>query len=178
MNSKKVPEIFKNLYAKIKSLKDTNSPYFWGAVALIGIILLALTANYLIKSMTPTLPSQTAAFPTILPTSADASRMMAPTQTAAPTLTPVPTSTIAPSNLWQVTKFLEPIKGALVVEFTNVTTGETKKGLCQSPRDPEPALGDIFIAEIKGDYILLSPTISGTGNIDLNSKTQRFIFIP
>lgn len=85
-----------------------------------------------------------------------------------------------PSNLWRVARLLDPKGGTLVVEFQNTVSGETITAQCQSPHDPAPEVGDIFVGEYKTagtTYYLLVPTMPGTDLPDLNSKVQRFIKI-
>lgn len=152
-------------------------PILFQAIAvLIALALFGWIATSLIGSMFPKIsPADQAPMPILLPTTtADPLRQAQ----ATPQFTPSPTPTPIPSNLWVVNQMLEPVGGALVVEFRNTSTGETKKGKCQSPRDPAPKIGDIFVAEVKDGYILLSPAILGTSQIDIDSKVQRFIFIP
>lgn len=169
----------KEFFADLKKIKDKNPTLFLLGLALIVFVIIGLSAYVAIGAIYPDFATQDSqiALPTIMATSADANRVALATPTISPTQTPLPTLTPIPSNLWVVNRLLDPVDGALVVEFKNLSTDEIKNGLCQSPHDPEPKVGDIFIAEIKSDYILLSPTIPGTSMIDLESKTQRFIFI-
>lgn len=167
----------KQLFAEIKKFKNTNSLLFWLAVLFLIMLCLGGSA-VVINQYSAENQANMVVMPTILPTSADTARLMLNTPAPTPSLTPEPTSTPLPTNLWQVNQLLEPVNSALLVEFKNISTGETKKGLCQSPRDPAPIIGDIFLAEVKGGYILLSPVIPGTSNPDITSKVQRFIFVP
>ncbi len=156
-------------------------PYvFWAVIGLIVLaIILGLIAIGVINSVFPSVSSvERASMPILLSTTTADPMRQAPSATP----TYIPTTTPTPSNLWKVLEIVgkETVNGrnGLVVNFVNTSTGEIKKGQCQSPRDPSPNVGDIFVAEIKDGYILLSPVIAGTAQIDLLSKVQRFIFIP
>lgn len=179
-----IAQTWADLVAKAKQINQSNPSILIGILAIVGIIILGYLAFVLIQALA--FPASSAQYvapvPTMLATTTvDNTRQMQSTTEMAPTLTPIPTSTPVPSNLWVVSQLLgkQNINGynSLVVEFKNTATGEIKKGLCQSPHDPAPVVGDIYIAEVMVDYVLLSPTIAGTSQIDLSSKVQRFIFI-
>lgn len=155
-------------------------PILFQAIAvLIALALFGWIATSLIGSMFPKIsPADQAPMPILLPTTtADPLRQAQ----ATPQFTPSPTATPIPSNLWVVNQLLgkQTIKGytALVVEFRNLSTGELHNGQCQEPRDPAPAVGDIFVAEVAGDHILLSPTIAGTSQVDVDSEVQTFMLL-
>ncbi len=164
---------FKGTAADIKKLKQNYPEAFLGILALLVLIILGGVSIVLIKSFgSPFSAERSFAMPTVLAVAPQATAVLVSTPT------PLPTSTPLPSNLWTVNKHLDPVNGALVVEFKNTSTGESKNAICQSPNDPEPPENTVYMAEAKDGYILLSPTIPGTSQIDFNSKLQRFIFIP
>ncbi len=164
---------FKGIGKDIKQLKQNYPLVFLGILALLVLIIVGGISFVVIKSFgSPFSPERSAAMPTVLAVAPQATAVLISTPTPLPTVTPLP------SNTWKVNKHLDPVNGALVVEFKNTSTGETKNGICQSPNDPEPAIDSVYIAEVKDGYILLSPAIPGTSQIDLSSKVQRFIFIP
>lgn len=173
-----ISSFFNGIYQQIIKLKKTNSPIFWGLVAIFVLFFVGISAIILTKSM---FPSQQTSFIASMPTMMPTDFVYANTATPLPTQLAVPTATPKPSNLWIVNKISgkQTIGGytALVVEFKNDTTGELRSAQCQSPHDPAPSIGDIFVSEEKSGYTLLAPVISGTENPDLNSKVQRFIFI-
>lgn len=172
-------------FSDIKSLKQNKPNTYYLVLTGAGLLLIlcmAGAAMFYANSLSVSPAKEVAPLPTMLAiTTAENSRQMQPATEMAPTLTPMPTSTVVPGNLWVVSQLLgkQNVNGytGLVVEFKNLSTGETKKGQCQSPHDPAPVVGDIYVAEVMSDYILLSPTTPGTTQIDLNSKVQRFIFI-
>lgn len=168
---------FKAFASDIKHLKQTSPVIFLGILAVLVLIIVGGISIVLIKSLGPAYSAErNYVLPTVLAVEPTHQVQATPQLTSTPTALPTPTP--IPSNLWSVNQLLDPVNGALVVEFKNLSTGETKKGLCQSPNDPEPAPGSVFVAEIKDGYILLSPAIAGTNQVDTDSKVQRFIFIP
>lgn len=168
-----IARFFKGTAADIKKLKQNQPAVFLGLLALLVLVIVGGISFVLIKSLgSPFSPERNSAMPTVLAVAPQATAALVSTSTPLPTVTPLP------SNLWTVNKHLDPVNGALVVEFKNTSTGEAKNAICQSPNDPEPPENTVYVAEVKDGYILLSPTIPGTSQIDLNSKLQRFIFIP
>ncbi len=173
----------KKSLSDIKNLKQNKSNSFYLLLGGIGLALLACVA-FVFMVYTNTLPKSSPDENRVMPemlatTTMDPMRQAATTPT--PTYTPTATPSPIPSNLWVVNQLLgkQTIGGytALVVEFKNLSTGELHNGQCQEPRDPAPAVGDIFVAEITSDHVLLSPTIAGTSQVDVNSKVQHFVLL-
>lgn len=177
-----VTDFLKKAVLDIKNLKQNKPNNFYLLLGVIGLSLLicmALVFMVYANALPKFSADKDVVIPEILATTTTDPMRLAPfaTPTYIPTITPSP----VPGNLWVVNQLLgkQTIKGytALVVEFKNLSTGELHNGQCQEPHDPAPVVGDVFVAEVTGDHILLSPTIAGTSQVDVNSKVQSFVLL-
>ncbi len=138
----------------LDSLKSMDRKY-WYAILAIIFLLVSAWIYFAVRNRN----SQAAV---VLP-------VIDPSLMATPSLDQLPqTPTPIASSEWTVDALLgeSTVDGytSLDVSFKNITTGEIKKGHCQSRHDPAPVLTDIY-------------TLVNTGYLDKNGQ-EFLLFVP